>query len=116
MSIRRTKRTRAQTEKNTSEANEKTKNRKRRKKIIAKRLQIGTTRTDKTNKTNLYILGDSIVKKLNGDLLTREIKHKYLVRVRSFSGAKISCMADHVKPTLRDMKPDHIFYIQEQTI
>ena len=60
------------------------------------------------NKTNVYILCDSIVKKLNGYLQTRKIKHKHLVKVRSFSGAKISCMTDHVKPTLRDINPDHI--------
>ena len=60
------------------------------------------------NKTNVYIIGDSIVKKLNGYLLTRKIKHKHLVKVRSFSGAKISCMTDHVKATLRDINPDHI--------
>ena len=45
---------------------------------------------------------------MNGYLLTRKIKHKHLVKVRSFSGAKISCMTDHVKPTLRDINPDHI--------
>ena len=28
--------------------------------------------------------------------------------MRSFSGAKISFMTDHVKPTLRDINPDHI--------
>ena len=49
-----------------------------------------------------------MVKKMNGYLLTRKIKHKHLVKVRSFSGAKISCMTDHVKPTLRDINPDHI--------
>ena len=26
----------------------------------------------------------------------------------SFSGAKVSCMTDHVKPTLQDINPDHI--------
>ena len=31
-----------------------------------------------------------------------------IVKVRSFSGAKISCMTDHVKPTLWDINPDHI--------
>ena len=49
-----------------------------------------------------------MVKKLNGYLLTRKIKHEHLVKVCSFSGAKISCMTDHVKPTLRDINPDHI--------
>ena len=28
--------------------------------------------------------------------------------MRSFSGSKISCMTDHVKPTLQDINPDHI--------
>ena len=43
-----------------------------------------------------------MVKNLNGYLLTGKIKHKHLVKVRLFSGAKISCMTDHVKPTLQD--------------
>ena len=60
------------------------------------------------NKTNVYILGNSMIKKLNGYLLTRKIKHKHLIKVCSFSLAKISCMTDHVKPTLRHMNPDHI--------
>ena len=60
------------------------------------------------NKTNVYILGDSVVKKLNGYLLTRKIKYKHLVNVHSFSGAKISFMTDHVKQTFRDINPDHI--------
>ena len=60
------------------------------------------------NKTNVYILDVIIVKNLNGYLLTWKIKHKHLVKVSSFSEAKISCMTDHVKPTLRDINPDHI--------
>ena len=60
------------------------------------------------NKTNVYILGDSIVKNLNGYLLTKKIRHKHLVKVRLFSWAKISCMRDHVKPTLRNVNPDHM--------
>ena len=35
-------------------------------------------------------------------------KHKFIVKVRPFTGAKVSCMVDHVKPTIRDYKPDHI--------
>ena len=49
-----------------------------------------------------------MVKKLNGYLLTKKIKRKHLVKVRSFSEAKISCMTDHVKPTLQDINPDNI--------
>ena len=49
-----------------------------------------------------------MIKKLNGYFLTKKVRHKYLIKVRSFSGAKVSCMVDHVKPILRDDKPDHI--------
>ena len=49
-----------------------------------------------------------MIKKLNDYFLMRKVRHKYLIKVRSFSGAKVSCMVDHVKPTLRDDKPDHI--------
>ena len=51
-----------------------------------------------------------MIKKLNGYFLTRKVRHKYLIKVRSFSGAKVSCMVDHVNPTLRDDKPDHIIF------
>ena len=55
--------------------------RKRRKKIITSRNNNNENRNNK-NKTNVYILGDSMVRKLNGYLLTRKIKHKHLVKVR----------------------------------
>ena len=56
----------------------------------------------------MFILGDSMVKKVNGFFLTKYIKHKYLVKVRSFSSAETRCMHDHVKPTIRDFNPEHI--------
>ena len=56
----------------------------------------------------VYILGDSIIKKLNGYFFVKKVRHKYLIKVRSFSDTKVSCMIDHVKPTVRDDKPDHI--------
>ena len=49
-----------------------------------------------------------MVKKLNGFLLTRKLNHKCLVKVRPFNSAKVRCMHDHVKPTVRDFDPDHI--------
>ena len=57
---------------------------------------------------SVYILRDSIIKKVNGYFLTKKLRHKYLVKVRSFLGAKISCMVDHVKPTFREDTPDNI--------
>ena len=49
-----------------------------------------------------------MVKKLNGFLLTRKLNHKCLVKVRPFNSAKVRCMHDHAKPTVRDFDPDHI--------
>ena len=55
-----------------------------------------------------------MVRKLNGYLLPKKVRHNFLVKVRPFSGAKVSCMVDHVKPTIRNDKPDHV--ILEQII
>ena len=49
-----------------------------------------------------------MVKKLNGFLLTRKINHKRLAEFRPFNSAKVRCMYDHAKPTVRDFDPDHI--------
>ena len=49
-----------------------------------------------------------MVKKVNVFSLTRNINHKYLVKVRYFSSVKVSCMNDHVKATLRDFNLEHI--------
>ena len=48
------------------------------------------------------------MKKLNGYLFTKKIKHKVAVKVRTFTTAKVSCMQDHVKPTIRDINPQQI--------
>ena len=49
-----------------------------------------------------------MVKKLNGFLLARKLKYECLFKVPPFSPAKVRCMHDHVKPTVRDFNPDHI--------
>ena len=49
-----------------------------------------------------------MVKKLNGYILTKKVRRKFLVKVRPFTGAKVSCVVHHVKPTIRDDKPDHV--------
>ena len=59
-------------------------------------------------RNTVFILGDSIVKNLNGYLLAKKMRDKKLIKVRSFSGANVSCMYDHVKPTIREFNPNHI--------
>ena len=54
-------------------------------------------------------MGDSIVKKVNGFYLTKNIKHKILVKVRPFNSTKTRCMCDHAKPTITELNHEHIF-------
>ena len=42
-------------------------------------------------------------------VLTKNIKHKFLVNVRPFSSAKTRCISDHAKPTIRELNPEDIF-------
>ena len=73
-------------------------------------------RTDNNNRSTsssnskeaVFILGDSTVKKVNGFYLTKNIKHKFLVKVRPFSSAQTRYMYDHTKPTIRELNPEHI--------
>ena len=50
-------------------------------------------------------MGDSIVKGLNGWDLSKK-NECYKFSVKSFSGAKVECMKDYIKPSLRE-SPDH---------
>ena len=49
--------------------------------------------TDK-KKSNIYILGDSMVKHIEGWKLTRKTDKNHKIYVRSFPGAKVKCMKD----------------------
>ena len=69
--------------------------------------KVNSTPSSPTSKETVFILGDSMVKKLNGFLLTRKLNHKCLAKVRPFNSAKVRCMHDHAKPTGREFNPDH---------
>ena len=49
-----------------------------------------------------------MVKKVNGFYLTKNIKHKFLCKVRPFSSAKNRSMYDYEKSTIRELNPKHI--------
>ena len=51
-------------------------------------------------------MGDSVVIHVTGYELSRKVEN-CKVYVKIFSGAKVMCMEDYVKPTLREM-PTHI--------
>ena len=57
------------------------------------------------SKISVLIVGDSMIKKVDGYLLTSSLKHQYLVEKRPFSTAKTTDMYDYIKPTQRDLKP-----------
>ena len=58
----------------------------------------------------VYIVGDSIVKHVNGYGISRKTENSKVFVCPSHR-ATVRCMADHVKPVLRD-NPDHkVFHI-----
>ena len=71
------------------------------KNIVSNSIHHNSTASTPKSKQTAFIIGDSMVKKINGFYLKKNIKHKYLVKVRPFSSAKTSCMHDHAKPTIR---------------
>ena len=54
----------------------------------------------KKSKETVFMVGDSMIKKIDRYLLTKSINHKFLVKVRLFTTAKTIDMYDHLKPTL----------------
>ena len=58
-------------------------------------------------KSTTYILGDSMIKNIQGWKLSQRINNKQNVLVKSFSGATVNCMKAYVKPSL-DKHPNRI--------
>ena len=57
------------------------------------------------------ILGDSIVKNIYGNAITKSIKHKKHVMVKHLSGTKIEDMKHHVKPTQEKQPAQIIIHV-----
>ena len=55
-----------------------------------------------------FIVGDSLVKQIDGYLLSSYINQKYIVKVKLFVTANTDYMCDHIRAitTLRDFKPN----------
>ena len=76
---------------------------------IARKLETVKTRYQRKKQKNINILEDSIIKNYLGIISSRKkVRNKFCFKVFPFSGAKMSCMVDHVKPTICDDKPDHV--------
>ena len=63
-------------------------------------------KTTENKNRRVFILGDSIVKHINGYDISRQIEN-CRVYVKGFPGAKTECMKDYAQPTRRE-NPDHI--------
>ena len=58
------------------------------------------------DKKSVVILGDSMMKLLNGWDMAKKIQTNCKVFIKTFSGATVSCMENYMKPSLRN-PPDH---------
>ena len=63
-------------------------------------------------KKSTFMVRDSMIKKIDGYLLTSSINHKYIVKVKPFVTAKTDDRYDHIKPTHRNFYPNvHILHV-----
>ena len=65
----------------------------------------------KTRAPTEVILGDSVVKNVYGNAITKSIKHKKHVVLKHFSGTKIEDMKHYVKPTQEKQPAQIIIHI-----
>ena len=59
-------------------------------------------------KKKIYVLGDSMVKHIEGWDLSGKLDHHHDIYVRNFPGVKVRSMKDYTKPCTREENPDHI--------
>ena len=62
------------------------------------------------DKKNVIILGDSVIKHVNGYDIARKLD-KCKVFVKSVSGAKVRCLKDHMKPSLCENPDNFVLHI-----
>ena len=56
-----------------------------------------------------FVTGDSMVKHLHGWEMSKKLNVNCKTFVKTFSGAKTTCMSDYVKPSARS-SPDHFIW------
>lgn len=76
--------------------------------LIKKDKPLPISKSTKLQKSeqSVFIIGDSLIKKVNEYLLTSSLKHQYLVKRRPFSTAKSIDIYDYLKPTQKDFKQE----------
>ena len=69
------------------------------------------------SKTSVLIVGESMIKKVDGYLLTSSLKYQYLAEKRPFSTAKTTDMYDYIKKQLGEtLNQEFLFCMSEQMI
>ena len=77
--------------------------------IATKETVIVTPRTWKTKvyeKKSAFIIGDNMIKKIDGYLLSSFVNYKYIVVARLFISAKTVDIFEYIKPMQKDFNPD----------
>ena len=59
-------------------------------------------------KENIILLGESMLRNINGYRLSKLIKYKFNVKSRFYLGAGVRCMEDHVKRTVPNGEANQI--------
>ena len=67
-----------------------------------------STPTSSVNKKKIFILGDSMVKHMQGWYISNKLHNKHKVYVCSFSSAKVKFKKDYSKPCIKEDKPDYL--------
>ena len=66
---------------------------------------------DSKTKRLVIILGNSMIKQVNGWEISKRLQSDCKIYMKQFSGAKTKCMKDYMKPSLQE-NPDHfILYL-----
>ena len=58
----------------------------------------------------VFVLGDSMVKHVQGWDIKKRIDNKRKVYERQFSGSKVDCMKDYMKPCIRENNPNNLIF------
>ena len=77
---------------------------------LGKKYQTNTKKLVINEKKKVFVLGDSMVKHIQGWDITNKLENKHKVYIRQFAGSKVTCMNDYVKPCICDNNPDHIIF------
>ena len=63
------------------------------------------------NEKSIFVIGDSMVKHLNGWEISKKLNANSKVFVKTFSGIKTTCINDYVKPSVRSSRDHFILHV-----